>query len=85
MFIKSRGKGSRLNNWRNFCAQIDQQEGLLIEAQNILDLNPLFPLAKVRQQHDTGTQNRSIQLRQSTVSNTGQRRRNIRGKYECTH
>jgi hypothetical protein len=51
----SRGKGKRLNMWGNFKIQIYQQEGLQIEEQNICYLNPLFTIAQVRKQHDTGT------------------------------
>jgi hypothetical protein len=39
--IKSSGKGKRLNGWEKFSIKIYQQEGLLNEAQNIPDLNPV--------------------------------------------
>jgi hypothetical protein len=38
---KSSGKGKRLNGWEKLNTHIYQQEGLLIEAQNIPDINPL--------------------------------------------
>jgi hypothetical protein len=54
--IKSCGKGTRLDSWKVFYIENDQQEGLLIEEQDIPDLNQLLTIAQVRQQHDTGTQ-----------------------------
>jgi hypothetical protein len=44
------------NSWEDFYIHIYQQEGLLIEEQNIPDLNPLFTIALVQQQHGTGVQ-----------------------------
>jgi hypothetical protein len=45
----------QLNSWENFYIHIYQQ-GLLIEEQNIPDLNPLFTIVLVQQQHGTGVQ-----------------------------
>jgi hypothetical protein len=39
-----------------FYIENDQQEGLLIEENDIPDLNSLFTIAQVRQQNGTGTQ-----------------------------
>jgi len=52
---KSCGKETQLSSWENFYIQIYQQEGLLIEKQDIPDLNPLFTITQVRQ-HGTGPQ-----------------------------
>jgi hypothetical protein len=39
--IKSSGQEKLLNGWKKFYIQIYQQEGLVIEAQYIPELNPL--------------------------------------------
>ena len=46
----------QLNSWKNFYIQIYQQEGILNEEHNIPDLNSLFTIALVQQQHGTGVQ-----------------------------
>jgi len=53
--IKSSGQGKGLNGWGNFCIQIYQKEGLLIEAQKSPTLNH-FNIAQVRQKQDKGKQ-----------------------------
>jgi hypothetical protein len=85
----------KLDSWEIFYEQIYQQEGLLIGEQDIPDLNPLFTIAQVWQQHGTGTRaNRCTHTHTNTQTHAQSRsvphihthtRHNIRGNNEYAH
>jgi hypothetical protein len=86
---KSCGQGTRLDSWEIFYIKIYQQEVLLIEEQDVPDLNLLFTIVQVRQQHGTGTQadrhtHNKVQTRAQSHS-APHTRSNIKGKYEYSH